>query len=101
MTNALFIIRTMSRHLSRALEAAVAALVCTAYDVVLEPFATHAKGYWIWSAGEPPLQNYLAWFVVSALMVWLFAPTDATRSQRDRRPFWILGLTLLIFAVGR
>jgi uncharacterized membrane protein len=101
VTNALFVVRAAERYLSRTLEAAAVAVVCVGYDFILEPFATRARHYWDWSAGQPPLQNYAAWFVVSALLVRLFAPTHATRFPGDRRPLFILGLTLLIFVVGR
>ncbi|HUB67022.1 MAG TPA: carotenoid biosynthesis protein [Candidatus Methylacidiphilales bacterium] len=100
VTNALFMVRAVGRYLSRKLEAVGAALICAAYDFVLEPFATRAKHYWEWSAGQPPAQNYAAWFAISALLVWFFAPSDATRFPADRRPLLILGLTLLIFVAG-
>jgi len=100
VTNALFVVRAMERYLSRLVEAAAVGVICAGYDFILEPFATRAKHYWIWSAGEPPLQNYVAWFVVSALLVGFFAPTHATRFSKDRRALFILGITLLIFAAG-
>jgi uncharacterized membrane protein len=100
VTNALFVVRTVRRYLSQGVEAGVVAVVCAGYDFVLEPFASRAKHYWAWSAGQPPAQNYVAWFVISALLVWFFAPTDATRFPKDRRPLFILGLTLLIFVAG-
>ncbi len=89
------------RHRSRLAEAGLTALICTAYDFVLEPFATGAKQYWIWRDGTIPLQNYAAWFVVSGLLVWIFAPTLSARYPRDFRPAAILGMTLLIFVLGR
>jgi uncharacterized membrane protein len=101
VTNALFVVRAANRYLSRSWEAAAVGLLCAAYDFVLEPFATRAKHYWDWAAGQPPLQNYAAWFVIGALMVRFFAPTNATRFPRDPRPLLILGLTLLIFLAGR
>jgi uncharacterized membrane protein len=101
VTNALFIVRWLRPHCSRMIEAALAGLICTVYDFVLEPFATAVKHYWNWSDAVIPLQNYLAWFVLSGLMVWFFAPTAWTRFPRDPRPQTILGLTVLIFLAGR
>jgi putative membrane protein len=101
VTNALFVVRAANRYLSRSWEAAAVGLLCAGYDFILEPFATRAKHYWNWSTGQPPLQNYIAWFVIGALMVRFFAPTHATRFPRDPRPLLILGLTLLIFLAGR
>ncbi len=101
VTNALFIVRLAAPHLPRLGEAAFTAAICTLYDFILEPFATTVKGYWIWTGGTIPLQNYVAWFVISALLVGAFAPTPATRFRRDPRPCLILGITILIFVAGR
>ncbi len=101
VTNALFVSRRVLPHSSRLTEAALAGLLCTLYDFILEPFATSVKAYWIWSGGSIPLQNYVAWFILSGLLVWFFAPTSASRFRRDLRPWIILGLTVLIFLAGR
>lgn len=101
VTNSLFIVRTMMPHGSRLTEAALTGLLCTAYDFILEPFATAVKHYWIWAGESIPLQNYASWFVLGGLLVWLFAPTVSTRFRRDPRPILILLVTLLIFVAGR
>ena len=101
LTNALFLVRMVTPHRSRLAEAALAGLLGTGYDFVLEPFATTVKGYWQWRGGTVPVQNYLAWFAVGTLLVWRFAPTAAMRFRRDPRPAVILGATLLIFLAGR
>ncbi len=101
VTNALFIVRGRAPHLSRQAEAALAGLVCTGYDFVLEPFATGVKYYWIWTGGGIPLTNYAAWWVIAAALVWVFAPTAATRFRNDPRPWAVLGFTVLIFLAGR
>jgi len=100
ITNALFIVRAAAPHLSRLGEALAAGAICTAYDFILEPFATRVKGYWIWNNGSVPLLNYVSWFVLSALLVWFFAPTLSTRFRRDPRPWIILASTVLIFLAG-
>ena len=43
VTNALFIVRAVTPYASRLAEAALAGLLCTLYDFVLEPFATTVK----------------------------------------------------------
>ena len=101
VTNSLFVARTVATHGSRLIEAAATGLFCTIYDFILEPFATTVKHYWIWSDGGIPLQNYAAWFGLSGLLVWLFAPRTSTRFPRDPRPVLILLVTLLIFIAGR
>jgi putative membrane protein len=100
VTNALFLARGLVRNRSRLGEAALSGAICTAYDFILEPFATRAKQYWIWRGAAVPPENYLAWFVVSGLLVCGFAPRVPTRFPRDSRPALILGVTLLIFLAG-
>jgi hypothetical protein len=75
-------------------------VICVIYDFILEPFATTVKGYWQWSEGSIPLLNYIAWFVLSALLVRLFAPTLSSRVRWDPRPALVLACTLLIFLAG-
>jgi len=101
VTNALLISRLTLPHSSRLAETSLTAFLCTLYDFILEPFATTVKGYWIWNGGAIPLQNYAAWFILSGLLIWFFAPTAASRFRNDPRPWIILGLTLLIFIAGR
>jgi len=101
VTNSLFIVRAFVSHKSRLIEAAGTGLLCTIYDFILEPFATTVKSYWIWANDTIPLQNYAAWFILSGLLVGLFAPATSLRFPRDPRPIFILAITLLIFAVGR
>jgi uncharacterized membrane protein len=100
VTNALFIVRAMAPYISRLGEAAAVGLICTGYDFILEPFATILKHYWIWTEGSIPPLNYIAWFVLSALLARLFAPTLSNRHRFDLRPALILGLTILIFLAG-
>ncbi len=100
VTNALFVIRAVAPHVSRLAEAGLAGLLCTLYDFILEPFATSVKHYWIWTEGTIPPINYVAWFVLSALLVRLFSPTLSSRFRLDPRPVLILGLTTLIFIAG-
>jgi uncharacterized membrane protein len=101
VTNTLFIARTRVRRGPRLLTAACTGLLSTAYDFVLEPFATRAKHYWTWQGGSVPLENYAAWFVLSTVLVAAFAPaTGAARSRFDPRPAAILLVTLAIFLAG-
>ena len=100
ITNALFLVRAFAPHLSGFTEALSAGAICTAYDFILEPFATKVKGYWIWNGGSVPLLNYLAWFILSALLIKLFAPTLSTRFRYDIRPAAVIACTVLIFLAG-
>lgn len=100
LTNALFLVRACAPHLPSWGEAAAVGLVATLYDAVLEPFATTLKGYWHWRDDSVPPQNYVAWFVVSTLLVRAFAPTHTGMKGRDPRPAIILGATILLFMAG-
>jgi uncharacterized membrane protein len=101
VTNALMIVRIVAPNISQLAEAVSAALLCTLYDFVLEPFASSLRHYWIWTEGTIPPLNYLAWFILSALLIRIFAPTLSMRLRLDPRPWVILGITLLIFIAGR
>ena len=101
VTNALFIVRAIAPHLSEPMEAAMVGVICTAYDFILEPFATTVKHYWNWAGDTIPHLNYIAWFVLSAALAYFFAPTLSSTYRRDPRPFLILALTIAIFFAGK
>ena len=101
VTNALFIVRAILPHVSELVEALLVGVICTVYDFILEPFATTVRHYWNWSGGTIPHLNYVAWFVLSAALAYLFAPTLSTTYRRDPRPFLILLLTVVIFIAGK
>jgi putative membrane protein len=48
----------------------LSAVILVIYDLVLEPFAIF-YGLWKWDAINPPVQNYIAWFVISILFMFL------------------------------
>jgi bisanhydrobacterioruberin hydratase len=88
------------------------ALFTMLFDCALEPFAAHAKHYWIWTAGSlsltpqgAPLANSVGWFLVTVLMLAFATPTLinkqlSKRSAPDFHPLavWLGGI--LIFGVG-
>lgn len=100
LTNALFIIRAVAPHIARLTEAMLAGFLCTIYDAILEPFATTVKNYWVWADGTVPPLNYVAWFILTTLLIWFLAPTLSCRYRLDPRPLLILGLTVAIFIAG-
>jgi uncharacterized membrane protein len=100
VTNALFIIRSLAPHASQLTEAIVVGVICTLYDFILEPFATTVKHYWVWADKSIPPINYVAWFILSALLVRIFSPTLSNRFRFDPRPLLILALTVAIFIAG-
>ncbi len=47
------------------------ALIATFFDYNLEPAAIKLS-FWKWEGGEPPIFNYVCWFVISGQLLWLF-----------------------------
>ncbi|PLK43234.1 carotenoid biosynthesis protein [Emticicia sp. TH156] len=67
------------------------ALSMTLLDVLIEPVAIRLN-MWSWDSLQPPLQNYLAWFIVSA---FLFALFFSLKFRKDNP----IALWLLIFQI--
>ena len=44
------------------------ASLMVAYDIILEPVAITLK-MWSWGGGDIPIQNYIAWFVISVVFL--------------------------------
>jgi putative membrane protein len=47
------------------------ALLLVLLDVFIEPVAIHFN-YWRWTGGVIPLKNYICWFLLSGVMLWVF-----------------------------
>jgi uncharacterized membrane protein len=88
------------------------AMLATAFDFALEPFATRAKGYWIWEPTKfpvtwqgAPLVNFFGWLVVSLLILAFITPLLINKHPTHRHPpdFHPLGVwlcALLLFGAG-
>lgn len=75
--------------------AALGATLLVLLDLVLEPFAI-AHGLWTWEGAAVPLRNYVAWWLVSFL---LLLPDLATRVTRENSSVaWIYGCFMLFFS---
>ena len=57
------------------------ALLMTAYDLLLEPFAMHT-GMWIWEGNNVPVSNYISWFVLSFLFLRLMFINPPERENK-------------------
>ncbi len=79
----------------KVLKIIVAAGLMTALDFITEPVAIRFE-MWSWYGLEPPLQNYIGWFVVSLLIFSLFFNLDFKKENKIAN--WILLLNLLFFA---
>ncbi len=58
------LLNTQIKNYHYLLKSAIAALMMTSIDVLIEPFAIR-YGLWVWESTSVPLANYLAWFVIS------------------------------------
>jgi uncharacterized membrane protein len=58
-----------------------AGLLTLGLDIALEPMAGFVKRYWVWESNTVPLQNYVSWFVLSLITVYLLS-----RKRKERRP---------------
>lgn len=64
-------------------------------DLFIEPVAMRF-GMWDWGGGQVPLQNYLAWYGISAALCWLFLAADF--DKRNPLAGWVYGVQLAFFA---
>jgi putative membrane protein len=49
----------------------LSAVLVTASDIIIEQFAI-MTGMWTWSAGDPPIRNYVGWFFVSFILSLIY-----------------------------
>jgi bisanhydrobacterioruberin hydratase len=47
------------------------ATLMVVYDIIMEPVAINLD-MWSWGGGDIPIQNYIAWFVISVIMLSIF-----------------------------
>jgi uncharacterized membrane protein len=88
------------------------ALLAMLFDCALEPFATHTKHYWIWTAGGisltpwgAPISNSIAWFIIPLLILAFATPVLinkqlSKRTAPDFHPLTIWLGAILLFAAG-
>ena len=67
------------------------ALLLTIFDYIAEPVAID-QNMWTWKFGTPPLQNYVAWFIVAFALLFLFFKLKFTKNNH-------LGITLFFFQI--
>lgn len=76
------------------LKIALGSSLMVLYDVILEPVAIGLE-MWSWDHHHPPLQNYIAWFVISVVFFYLF--TLSKTKIRNRIAFPLLVIQYLFF----
>ena len=80
------------------LKSAIGASILTLFDYIAEPVAIDQK-MWTWTFGIPPLQNYIAWFMVAFVLLVAFFKLKFTKNNPLGIPLFIF--QLLFFAVLR
>jgi len=73
----------------------VSSLMMVALDLLMEPVAIHL-GFWTWEQGVIPLQNYVAWGLISAVFFALFFLLPVQRENPVAR--YVLLAQVLFFA---
>ncbi|MBK9330069.1 MAG: carotenoid biosynthesis protein [Sphingobacteriales bacterium] len=76
--------------------ATMGAAVMTLLDILIEPVAIRLD-FWHWSNEIIPLQNYVAWFLVSFLLFLCFRRLVPVLSNRIAG--WVLGIQFAFFTV--
>lgn len=75
----------------------IAAGLMTLLDFVIEPVAMQLD-FWQWRGGSIPLQNYLAWYVVSAGLFFLYFKMPF--QKKNALAPMLLGLQFLFFGLN-
>jgi putative membrane protein len=72
------------------------ALIMTLFDFLVEPVAIRLN-MWSWKAVNPPIENYIAWFIVSAVLLTLF---HSLKFRKDNPvALWLLILQICFFGI--
>ena len=66
----------------------IGALLMVGIDFLIEPVAIRHH-FWVWNHESIPLQNYLAWFVISAGMLVLYHIFDFVKENKIVFPLFI------------
>lgn len=79
-------------HPNKWLKAAVGAALIVFIDVLIEPVAIKLD-FWVWEGPTVPLQNYIAWYIISFGLLCLFYSLSFPKKNR------IAGLLLICQAL--
>ncbi|RYU95504.1 carotenoid biosynthesis protein [Emticicia agri] len=72
------------------------AMLMTMLDFLVEPVAIRLN-MWSWKVANPPVQNYIAWFIVSAVLLSLF---HSMKFRKDNPiALWLLILQICFFGI--
>ena len=66
------------------------------YDIIMEPVAINLD-MWSWGAGTIPIQNYIAWFIISVVMLSIFYITRI--KYRNKVAPWLFFIQMGFFLI--
>ena len=76
-------------------KAFIGATLMVLMDMVIEPMAVKYD-FWSWDGGEIPIQNYIAWFVISFVMLLIF---HLNRFRKSNLVAPVLYVTMFLFFI--
>ena len=79
-------------------KSAIGAVILTLFDFIAEPVAID-QSMWIWEGNIPPVQNYIAWFIISFIMLMVFFKLKFQKINPLGAPLFIF--QILFFSVLR
>ncbi|WP_235298309.1 carotenoid biosynthesis protein [Portibacter marinus] len=80
---------------SALINAILAGLSITAFDMILEPVAIYLD-FWTWSSEQVPIQNYITWAVCITAFVYLYYKMQSKASNPLAK--WVLAVQLVFFS---
>jgi len=83
-------------RMSLWLRSALGATVMVGYDVLLEPVAMRFD-FWSWEGNQVPLQNYLAWWIISFVMH--FGVMAKVNNLQNRLALPVIIIQMLFFVL--
>jgi uncharacterized membrane protein len=72
-----------------------ASVLMVSIDLLLESFATKHH-MWVWQNGNPPLQNYVSWFIAGIIMQSVFQKLIPASSNKNAAPYLLILIAFLI-----
>jgi putative membrane protein len=91
------VVYTLGKKIKNTLYLALlSAVVLVILDFLIEPVAIQYN-FWIWTSDTVPVENYIAWFVVSFGLCYLMAH-DKEKAKNDLAPYLLI-LQFVFFGI--
>jgi uncharacterized membrane protein len=82
--------------------AMLAGFLTLGLDIALEPMAGFVQKYWLWASDSIPLQNYVSWFILSTVAVYLLSRKGRVPENgpaRFRGALFLFGFHFILFVL--